>query len=121
MNIDVNYFNNTLGWGKELTKAFQENNESVINAFKECNYFNDEYMFEFSLLAGKFDIAREYYIKLINDPNYVQYKVIYNNDKFRIKITSIKTNKFKNIRLIEDNRFKCDFDELEKFIATLNI
>lgn len=115
----IRYFNTQIGWCKLLIKAFKERNTKVIDAFKECKWYSDEYMFEFSLIAGRFDIAQEYYDKLVNDKNILFFSIIFIPESKKIFMEIKKPNLF-HIKAIGQERVKCDLEELESFINSLH-
>ena len=115
----IKYFNTQIGWCKILMIALKDCNNTVIDAFKECKWYNDEYMFEFSLIVGRFDIAQEYYDKLINDKNIIMFSVIFVPDVNKV-IIEVKKNNFFHLKAISQERIKCDLKELETFINSLH-
>lgn len=115
----IKYFNTQFGWCKILMKALKDCNNTVIDAFKESIWYSDEYMFEFSLIVGRFDIAQEYYDKLINDKDTIIFSVIFVPEINRV-IMEIKKKGFFHLKAISQERIKCDLEELETFINSLH-
>lgn len=115
----IRYFNTQIGWCKLLMKAFKECNNTVIEAFKECKWYSDEYMFEFSLIVGRFDIAQEYYDKLINNKDITLFLIKFIPDSKKIVIEIKKPNLF-HLKAIDKERVKCDLKEVESFINSLH-
>ena len=111
----INYFNTQIGWCKLLMKALKNNNITVIDAFKECKWYSDEYMFEFSLIVGRFDIAQEYYDKLMHNKYIMFFTIEFIPENNRI-IIEIRKNNFYRLKAIGQERIKCDLKELELFI-----
>lgn len=115
----IRYFNTQIGWCNLLIKAFKECNITVIDAFKECKWYSDEYMFEFSLISGRFDIAQEYYDKLINDKNIIIFSITFINESNKIFLEVKKPNLL-YFKAIDKEKFKCDLEELKIFIDSLH-
>lgn len=114
----TNYFNTAIGWEKILIKGIKDHNEIVLKAFKECNYYNDAYMFELCIINGKYGLAQDYYDIIINDPTVSLFNIEYNKELEKYFINYIKNNN-KYMKVIEKMRIYCDLEEFNIFITSL--
>jgi hypothetical protein len=111
--------NKEYGWGKYLTQAFLNNDKLVIDAISKNNGCNDYILFEYSMLAGAFDLAHEYFNTIISDDKVNSYNVSYyltTDGNPIITLEETRHDKYYNLRRIEQKDIHCDIIALQTFI-----